>query len=98
MLKKARKVHETATLLLVTWPNIHRLKKEFTRKLSNKLFLIWLLTTPPHLKYEAILPCNLSLMVCFVHNKVSRGSVATHARCGELFNIHLTANLPRNLQ
>jgi len=27
MLKKARKVHETATLLLVTWPNIHRFKK-----------------------------------------------------------------------
>jgi len=27
---------------------------------------------------------------------VSRGSVATHARCGGIFDIHLTANLPRN--
>ena len=27
---------------------------------SNKRFLIWLLTTPPHLKYVATLPCNLS--------------------------------------
>jgi len=33
-----------------------------TRRLSNKSFLIWLLTTPPHLKYVATLPCNLSLM------------------------------------
>ena len=30
-------------------------------------------------------------------NNVSQGSVATHARCGEIFNIRLTANLPRNL-
>jgi len=35
-------------------------------KLSNKLFLIWLLTTPPHLKYVAALPCNLSLIACFL--------------------------------
>ena len=40
-------MHETTTLLLVTLPNIHR----FTDKLSDKPFLIWLVTTPPHLKY-----------------------------------------------
>jgi len=40
-------------------------KKSFTSRLSNKLFLIRLLTTPPHLKYVATLPCNLSLMACF---------------------------------
>jgi len=28
---------------------------------------------------------------------VSQGSVAAYARCGGLFNIHLTANLPSNL-
>jgi len=33
-----------------TLPNIHRFKK-VTDRLSNKPFLIWLLTTPPHLKY-----------------------------------------------
>jgi len=37
------------------------LKKTFTLRLSNKPYLIWLLTTPPYLKYVATLPCNLSL-------------------------------------
>jgi len=69
----------------------------FTRTLSNKPFLSWLLTTPPHLKYVATLPCNLSLMACFAHINVSQGSVATHARCSGIFSIHLTANLPKNL-
>jgi len=90
-------VHETTTLLLVTLPNIHRFKKVFTHRLSNKPFLIWLLTTPPYLKYVATLPCNLSLMTCFVDMTVSQGSVATYARCGEIFNIRLTANLLWNL-
>jgi len=39
----------------------------------------------------------LSLMACFADINVSQGSVATHARCGRIFNIHLTANLLRNL-
>jgi len=38
----------------VTLPNIYRFKK-FTDKLSNKPFLIRLLTTPPRLKYVATL-------------------------------------------
>jgi len=42
---KAHKVHETTTFLLVTLPNIHRLNFFFTDRLSNKPFLIWLLTT-----------------------------------------------------
>jgi len=67
--------------------------KNFTHMLSNKPFLIWLLTTTPHLKYVGTLPCNLSLMACFVGINVSPGSVATYARCGGMFNIHLTANL-----
>ena len=78
---------ETITLLLVTMPNIHWFKKNkfFTHRLSNKPFLIWLLTTPPHLKYVATLPCNLSLMACFADINVSQGSVARYARCGGIF-------------
>jgi len=69
----------------------------FTRRLSNKPFLIWLLTTPPNLKYATTLPCNLSLMAGLADINVSQRSVATYARCGKILNIHLTANLPRNL-
>jgi len=65
--------------------------------LSNKPFLIWLLTTPPHLKYAATLPCNLSLMACFADSNVSQGSVATQARHSGIFNMRLTTNLPKNL-
>jgi len=90
-------VHETTTLLLATLPNIHRLKFFFTRILSNKSFLMWLLTIPPRLKYVATLPCNLSLMACFADINVLQGSVAIYARFGGIINIHLT-NLPSNLQ
>ena len=64
---------------------------------GNKPVLIWLLTTPPHLKYVATLPCNLPLTACFADVNVSQGSVATYATCGGIFNIHLTANFPGNL-
>ena len=90
-------VHETITFLLLTLPNIYRFKK-FTDRPSNKPFLVWLLTTPPHLKYVATLPCNLSLMDCFADINFSQSSMATKARCGGIFNIHLTANLLRNLR
>ena len=36
-------------------------------------------------------------MACFADINVSQDSVATYARCGGIFDIHLTANLPRNL-
>jgi len=36
-------------------------------------------------------------MACFADNNVSQGIVATYARYGGIFNIHLTANLLRNL-
>ena len=36
-------------------------------------------------------------MACFADVNVSQSSVATYGRCGGIFNIHLTANLPRNL-
>jgi len=83
--------------LALNLPNIHLYEKNCTHTLSNKPFLIWLLTTPPHLKYVATLPCNLSLMACFADINVSQCSVAKYARCGGMFNIILTANLLRNL-
>ena len=49
------------------------------------MFLIRLLSTPPHLKYVATLPCNVSF------HKV------TYARCGGNYSNQFTANLPRNL-
>jgi len=36
-------------------------------------------------------------MACFADINVSQGIVATDARCGAIFNIYLTINLPRNL-
>ena len=36
-------------------------------------------------------------MACFADINVSQGSAATYLRCGEIFDIPLTANLPRNL-
>jgi len=53
---------------------------------------MWLLTTPPHVKYVSTLDCNLSLMACFADVNVSQGSVATYAGCDEVFNIHLTTD------
>jgi len=67
-----------------------------TDRLTDKPLLIWL-TTPPHLKYVATLPCNLSLMACFADVNISQGSLATYARCGGIFNIRLTTNFPRSL-
>ena len=90
-------MHETTTLLLVLCQIFTDLKNISPHTLSNKPFLIWLLTTPPHLKYVATLPCNLSLMACFADITVSQGSVATYARCSGIFNTHFTANLLRNL-
>ena len=36
-------------------------------------------------------------MACFANINVSQSSVATYERCSGMFNIYLTANLPRNL-
>jgi len=66
----------------------------FWNRVIRPSVLIWLLTTPPHLKYVDTLPCNLSLWACSADINVSQGSVATYARCGGIFNTHLTANLP----
>ena len=36
-------------------------------------------------------------MTCFADINVSQGSVVTYARCGGILNMHLTANLSKNL-
>jgi len=89
------KVHETLAFLLVTLRNIYRLKK-FTDWLSNKPFLTWLLTTPPHLQYVAALPCNLSYWLALL-TLLFHTYVATYARCGVILSIHLTTSLLRSL-
>jgi len=52
--------------------------------------------TRDRLKYVATLPCNLSLLACCADINISQGSVATYAGYGWVFNVFLTANLPRN--
>jgi len=88
-------VHETPTFLLVTLPNTDFIF--FTDRLSNKPFLIRTLTTLPNLKYVTPLPCNLSIIACFLTLMFSQGSVAIYVRSGWIFNNQFTANLPRNL-
>ena len=85
-------------VLALTLPNIHRLKK-FTDRLSNKPFLIWLLTTPPHLKYVATLPCNSSLIACFL-TLMFHKVVWQHMQGGRrgVVNNQFTANLPSSEQ
>ena len=68
----------------------------FTDRLSNKRFLIWLLTTPPHLKYIATLPCNLWLIACYL-TLMFHKVVWQHTRSGGIFNNQLTVNLRKNL-
>ena len=92
--KSARNNH----VLACNFAKYSHLKNFSLSRLSNKPSLIWLLTPLPHLKYAAIVPFNLSVMACFADINVSQGSVATCARCGGIFGIHLTTNLPRNLQ
>ena len=48
--------------------NIHQFQKKnnFAERLSNKPFLSWLITTPPHFKYVATVRCNLSSIACFL--------------------------------
>jgi len=43
-ISQVHKVQKTITFLLVTLLNIHQFKKNFTHRLGNKPFLIWLLT------------------------------------------------------
>ena len=70
------------------------IEKNFT---DSAIILNLVINNPVHLKYVATLPCNLSSLACFGDINVSQGSVATYARCGGIFNIHLTANLSKNL-
>ena len=42
--------------------------------------------------------CTAPIMACYADINLSQCSVAvTYARCGGIFNVRLTANLPKNL-
>jgi len=48
-----------------------------------------------------MLSAEITTLVCdcrsFPHINIPQGSVATHLRCGGIFNKHFAANLLRNL-
>jgi len=67
-------------LMAITLSNLNRFKKNCERFLG-KFVVKWILNIPPHLKYVARLPCNLSSMACFADINASQGSIATYARC-----------------
>ena len=71
-------------------------KKKFTDRLSNKDFLVWLLTIQWRIKCLATLRCNLSLIARFL-TLMFHKVVWQHRlwRCDGSFNNHFTANLPR---
>ena len=89
----------------------HVLASNFAKySLLLNVAIIWLLTAAPHRIYVAKLPCNLSLIACFV-TLVLQGSVArytlitthskftekNHTRSNGIVNNEFTPNLPRNL-
>ena len=84
-------------LTTIILSNIYRFIIFLTGRFLSKFAVKWESKIPPHLTYVATVPCNLSSVACFADINVSQGSVATFARCSGTFNIHLTANLPRNL-
>ena len=93
-------VHETTTLDLLlncNFANYSPIYKKFIDTLSNKPFLVWLLTTQSDLKYVAIVPCNLSLTVCFLTLVFHKVVWHQYARNGGIFNNQSTANLPQNV-
>ena len=99
-------------LLAVWWPGaqsardnhlqLYQIFTDFRKKindtLDNKPFLIWLLTTPPHLKCVATLPCNLSLFACFLtimfHKVVWQHMQGVVGFFNKLFTANLSRNLP----
>ena len=80
--KKCTKQSRSWLLLCQIFTNL----KKIHSQTQHKHFLIWLLRTPPHLKYVATLPCSLSLMACFADINVWQGSVATCAGCDGIFD------------
>ena len=73
------------------------IRKKINDTLDNKPFLIWLLTTPPHLKCVATLPCNLSLIACFLTMMFHKVVWQHMQGVVGFFNKLFTANLSRNL-
>jgi len=63
--KCTRQLTDSSINLACNFANIYWLKN-FTDRLINKLFLIFLLTSPPHLKCIATQPSNLSPVAFFL--------------------------------
>ena len=109
--KKVECVVHFLRLLAVWWPDTQSARDNyllacnfakyspilifFTGRLSNKPFLIWLLTTPAHFKYVATLPGNASLITCFL-TLLFHKPVRHIQKCGGIFNNRFTANLLEN--
>jgi len=78
---------------------------EYLAKLQARAWLSHTLCTPGQHTAKRRRKCTIqsrscffvSLVACFADINVWQGSVATYARCGGIFNMHLTANLPGNL-
>jgi len=69
---------------------------EFDTELSVNHVLIWLLTTPSHVKYVARLPCNLPL-ITFSDINVYKVVWQHLEGVASFRNNRFTTNLPRNL-
>ena len=77
--------------------NLSRFTKVFTGRFLVKFAVKCILKIPPHLAYVATLPCETLMSAKQAINDKLQGSVAAYLRCGGIFNMHLTANLTRNL-
>jgi len=66
--------------------NLNRFKKKFTERFLGKFTVKWVFKIPPHLVYVATLPCETLMPAKQAINDKLQGSVATHLRCGEVFN------------
>jgi len=88
------KMYKTTTFLACNFAKYSPILLFFTDRLSNKPFLIWSLTTPPHFKNVATLPCNLSLIARFLTLMFHK--VVWQHMLGVGFNNYFTETLPKN--
>jgi len=89
-----------SAILPITSPNVHRFKKQFTSKLSDK----FVMNIPSQRKCLAILLCDLSLITIHISDcrqfsgiHISQDSVATWLSNGGIFKRKFVANLPISL-
>ena len=85
-----------SSFLPVTSPDVDRLQIFFQVKQNIK----FVINVPPHLKFIATLPCDVSLITayisyrcCFSDAIMSQSSVATRLRCGWKFHENFSKNI-----